>query len=219
MVRYWIESGAPYPGTYGSLGCGSVGGYYANQLNEVDFDWPETQRASATITQRCGSCHNDALCLPKTLADERDVSFWRPEWTDQRLRTARHIVFNLSRPEKSLMLLAPLAKQAGGYGLCDGDNGPVFADANDEAYQAILAMCQAGRAKLEQIKRFDMPGFRPLASYLREMVRNGTLRQMPGPADPVDCYALDEAYWEGQWWRPRSAASADAGHRESSAAN
>jgi hypothetical protein len=46
------------------------------------------------------------------------VSFWQPSLDDPRLLTSRHIVFNLSRPEKSLMLLAPLAKEAGGWGLC-----------------------------------------------------------------------------------------------------
>ena len=46
------------------------------------------------------------------------MSFWQPSLDDPRLLTSRHIVFNLSRPEKSLMLLAPLAKEAGGWGLC-----------------------------------------------------------------------------------------------------
>ena len=31
MLRLWIEVGAPYPGTYAALGCGSIGGYLENQ--------------------------------------------------------------------------------------------------------------------------------------------------------------------------------------------
>jgi hypothetical protein len=202
MVRYWIESGAPYPGTYGALGAGSIGGYYANQLVETDSEWPETQRAGEAIKRRCGSCHVDATCLPVSLSDEREVSFWRPEWTDARLRTARHIVFSLSRPEKSLMLLAPLTKKAGGYDLCRTDAGSVFGDTNDADYQAILAMCQAGKRRLEEMKRFDMPGFRPPQPYLRELTRAGILPTVPPADEPVDCYALDEAYWRSQWYHP-----------------
>ena len=41
------------------------------------------------------------------------VSAWRSA-----LKLSRHILFNLTRPEKSLLLLARLAEQAGGFGLC-----------------------------------------------------------------------------------------------------
>jgi hypothetical protein len=46
------------------------------------------------------------------------VSFWQPSLDDPRLLTSRHIVSNLSRPEQPLILLAPLAQSAGGWGLC-----------------------------------------------------------------------------------------------------
>ena len=70
--------------------------------------------------------------LPRSLSDERGISFWRFDIDDPRLKLSRHIVFNLTRPEKSLMLLAPLAEAAGGFGLCrDEQRKPadVFADA------------------------------------------------------------------------------------------
>lgn len=60
MIRSWIESGAPYPGTYGALGSGMIGGYYANNQVGTDFDWPSTIRhtglpATATLPSRDGS--------------------------------------------------------------------------------------------------------------------------------------------------------------------
>jgi len=196
MVRYWIESGAAYPGTYGALGGGSIGGYYANNLVETDFDWPETQAAREVIDRRCASCHQGPTALPRALSDEMDVSFWRPEWGDPRLTHSRHLVFNLTRPKQSLMLLAPLAKEAGGYETC----GSVFADAGDPGYRALLEMVAAGQRRLSEIKRFDMPGFRPPFPYLREMVRYGILDRVPEEGQPVDAYALDRKYWEAQWW-------------------
>ena len=47
-----------------------------------------------------------------------------PDLKDRRIRRNRHIVFNLTNPEKSLMLLAPLAKSAGGHGTCRETDRP-----------------------------------------------------------------------------------------------
>ena len=50
MVRYWIETAAPYPGTYAALGSGMIGGYQENeQVNHPGTDWPETELAVAAI--------------------------------------------------------------------------------------------------------------------------------------------------------------------------
>jgi hypothetical protein len=204
-LRYWIETGAAYPGTYGALGAGAIGGYHAyldnEQSLEIDYDWPTTRAAAAVIETHCSSCHQGTLQLPKALSDENGLSFWRPDWDDPRLKRSRHLVFNLSRPDRSLMLLAPLAVEAGGYNLC-GARGtddvvvPLFNDTNDDRYRTILAMIDAGKQRLEAIGRFDMPGYRPPAPYLREMARYGILTEVPGPDEPVDPYALDRSYWQ-----------------------
>jgi hypothetical protein len=115
---------------------------------------------------------------------------------DPRLAFSRHRVFNLTRPEKSLMALAPLAKEAGGLGICAGKGAPVFADAKDADYARIAALAAAGRRRLGEIRRFDMPGFRPPEPYLREMKRYGVLKEIPKDGEPVDPYALDRAYWK-----------------------
>ena len=119
MLRLWIESAAAYPGTYAALATGMIGNYDENHQVNTGHDWPETKAAAEVIQQRCVGCHDKpSRLLPQSLADERGVSFWEPSMDDPRLNTSRHIVFNLSRPEKSLILLAPLAKEAGGWGLC-----------------------------------------------------------------------------------------------------
>ncbi len=202
MVRYWIESGAPYPGTYGALGSGMIGGYYENRQVNTDFDWEPTKAASVAIRQRCISCHSGKKVIPVALSDERGVSFWRPDPDDPRLRMTRHLVFNLSRPEKSLMLLAPLAKEAGGYGFCKVNSVPVFADTQDPDYQKILALCVAGKRNLEKIKRFDMPGFVPPAGYVSEMKRYGILPKDIVVDAAIDVYATDRVYWRSLWYKP-----------------
>lgn len=202
LIRFWIESGAVYPGTYAALGTGMIGGYDQNNIVETDFKWPETIAAGSAIKSRCASCHKGETVVPQALSDEMGISFWRPSWTDKRLHRARHLTFNLSRPEKSLMLLAPLAKEAGGYGKCVKDDKPVFASTADADYQKILAMVSAGKRRLEEITRFDMPTFKPEPAYLREMKRYGVLPAGFDPAkEKLDVYELDQRYWESLWWR------------------
>ena len=202
MIRYWIEAGAPYPGTYGALGSGMIGGYYENRQVNADFEWETSRLAGEAIRRRCTSCHAGNKVVPLNLSDEREVSFWKPDPDDPRLRMTRHLVFNLTRPEKSLMLLAPLAKEAGGYGLCKVENEAVFANTQDPDYRKILAMCREGKRFLEKIKRFDMPGFVPPAGYVNEMKNYGILPDDLPDGAAIDVYATDRKYWQSLWHKP-----------------
>jgi hypothetical protein len=159
------------------------------------------------IQRRCASCHNEpSRLLPLSLADERGVSFWEPSMDDPRLNTSRHIVFNLSRPEKSLIVLAPLAENNGGWGLCRDprtrEKVVVFADTSDPDYQRLLAISAAGKEFLEKDKRFDMADFRPRTDWVREMKRFGILPVDVTAAFPLDSYALEKQYWQSLWYRP-----------------
>jgi hypothetical protein len=209
LLRLWIETGAAYPGTYAALGTGMIGGYAQNQQVHTDFDWPATKAAAQVIAQRCAGCHKEpSRLLPTSLSDERDVSFYMPQIGDPRLITSRHIVFNLTRPEKSLILLAPLAEAAGGWGLCrdpkSKERVTVFASSADADYQKLLALCVAGAERLSQMKRFDMADFRPRIDWFREMRRYGILTADVKPTDPIDVYATERKYWESLWYQAQS---------------
>ncbi len=205
LLRLWIESASVYPGTYAALGCGMIGNYIENHQVNTGHGWPETKAGGAVVQKRCQRCHKiPARRLPMSLADERGVSFWKPSLDDPRLNTSRHIVFNLSRPEKSMMLLAPLAELAGGWGMCleSGTKQPVFAGKNDPDYRTLLAMVEAGKRYLDENKRFDMPGFRPREAWVREMRRYGILPDDTARDDVADVYAVESRYWESLWHRP-----------------
>ncbi len=204
VLRLWTEVGAPYPGTYAALGCGSIGGYQQNIPVNTDLEWPTTKAGADVIAKRCDACHKGNDILPKSISDERGISFWRFDINDPRLKLSRHVVFNLSRPEKSLLVLAPLSEAAGGLGLCrdaDGKPATVFSDKNDPGYKTLLGMAAAGKANLDQIKRFDMPGFKPRPQYIREMRNYGVLPPDHADDAEVDVYSLDQAYWESLWYR------------------
>ncbi|HWQ92483.1 MAG TPA: hypothetical protein VN673_12495, partial [Clostridia bacterium] len=197
-------------GTYAALGCGMIGNYFENQQVNTGEQWSETGLAAKVIQDRCVSCHEaPARLLPRTLADERGVSFWQPSLDDPRLLTSRHIVFNLTRPEKSMILLAPLAKAAGGWGLCvpsGQTNAPaVFQNTADPGYQALLALCNAGKTFLqEKSPRFDMPEFTPPEPWVREMKRYGILPAESSTGQSYDVYKTEQAYWKSLWHQPVS---------------
>jgi len=179
-IRLWIESGAPYAGTYAALGTGMV----------------KCALPPEVLEERCDTCHE--IKNKKNKRKSREDQF----------KTDRELMFNLSHPEASLAILAPLAKEAGGLDICraisDGQistglSARVFCSTNDPSYQKILATISSARDRLDQLKRFDMPGFIPNAPYIREMKKFGILPETLGPEDPVDIYATDEKYWRSFW--------------------
>ena len=92
-----------------------------------------------------------------------------------------------------VLLRAPLAKDAGGLGICDP---AVFANTTDPDYQTILAAIQKATDKHNEEKRFDMTGFQPNDYYLFQMQRYGILPENLAPSAHVDPYATDRAYWD-----------------------
>ena len=63
-------------------------------------------------------------------------------------------------------------------------------------------MIDEGRQNLQDIKRFDMPGFQPRPGYVREMKRYGILSKDLPEGAPIDPYATDRAYWQSLWHAP-----------------
>jgi hypothetical protein len=184
MVRLWLETSATYPGTYAALGCGSY-----------PVGLPMTM-----MKQRCGSCHGKEVTDRKG----RRYDMFFPGGTASRPEP----LCNLTRPEKSYMLLTPLAKSAGGLALC---KEAVFATTDDPLYQKILAAVCDAQGRLNVGKRFDMPGFRPNEHYIREMQRFGFLPKDLKPEDPIDVYAVDRAYWNSFYYQPQMARHEDVG--------
>jgi hypothetical protein len=206
LVRLWIEAGAAYPGTYAALGSGMIGGYARNHLDRSDLQWQPVRASIGTMKRRCGTCHTENMTLPETASDNMGMPPWQIKYSDPRLQFSRHILYNLTTPEQSLLLMAPLAKKAGGYGICrdvtQSNPQPVIEHTSDANYLAILSAIRFTAKRLDEMKRFDMPGFRPRQAYIREMQRFGILPPNLAADTPVDAYATDRAYWKSLWYRP-----------------
>ena len=195
-IRTWIDSGAAFSGTYACLGTGMA-----------PVDYPEE-----VFMNRCAECHKATKKSYRNV--KKDAFYFQfgnqepPQPLLEKIDDIiliRHLAYfqlgesslyqsmcNLDHPEKSLFLRAPLAKSAGGLGLCQG---PVFKNKQDPDYLAILARIEDASRRLQQEKRFDMPGFRPNRYYVREMQAYGILPKNLAPDAPIDPYATDQAYW------------------------
>lgn len=196
MIRNWIHVGAPYPGTYAALGTGMV-----RPDNLPPGYGVARQQAQAAHERRCAKCHGGLPALERYSinGDNKDG-----------LRNT-HLAYNLTRPEKSPMLLAPLARKAGGWGMQRrgpdekpaGEMIEVFRDTDDPDYRAILNFIEMGRLCLQKNKRWDTPGFKPHPFYVREMKRYGILPETFDPArQDADVFQIDRRYWESTWHYP-----------------
>ncbi|MBQ8114282.1 MAG: PD40 domain-containing protein [Kiritimatiellae bacterium] len=199
MVMQWLDASAPYAGTYAALGSGFVGHHKSHRPYNSTWGRAPNVPAHQTVKSRCAACHT----TPHTVSDGTPIRFHRKD--DPRNgragRYSRHLIFNLTRPEKSMYLMAPLAKEAGGLGLCTNAQGKaVFATKEDPGYAKLLAVVEDAKKMLDADPRFDMPNFCPNQEYIREMKRYGIL---PQDADPARCridpYDVDRRYWSLDW--------------------
>ena len=190
-VRLWIEASAYFTGTYAVYNHSenAVAGALANNA-KVEIGKP----LDGIVYNRCLWCHDSAATMGRRVRKGR-VNAPKHCWN----------LYNLSFPEKSMILRAPLAKEAGGYGWCKDQYGQtvVFRDTQDPDYQTILRAIRAAKARQEKAGRYDMPGFRPNEHYVRWMKRFGVLPENFDLADDaINPYETDRAYWRSLWHQP-----------------
>ncbi len=202
-VWLWLESGAPYAGTYAAL---------RNAEDQAREGIGYSVLSSPVLNQRCRQCHaQDEQTPPLALGlseQERAemvktlrLAPYERIVRKEDLRFSAHVLLNLSRPECSPLLLGPLPKSAGGWATC----AHRFEGLEDADYRTLLAGLQGRNRQLAADPRFGMPGFQPNRQYIREMKRFGVLpAQFDPTVDPVDGFTLDQAYWRLFWYRPEA---------------
>jgi hypothetical protein len=203
MVRLWIETGAAFTGTYAVFNHPENAVATPLIVSKARLGKP----VEPIVARRCLGCHGSVANLGRRSVQQDDqwINGKPPELLNMPLYCWN--LYNLSHPEKSMILRASLAKQAGGYEWCRDQNGrptAVFRDSNDPDYQSILSAIRAAKTRQETYGRPDLPGFRPGDYYVRWMKRFGVLPQgFDLDKDPIDVYATDAAYWRSLWYQPR----------------
>jgi hypothetical protein len=206
-VWLWIEAAAPYAGSTAAIRNTEEQHYYGHAGNKI---WGECRDV---FKRRCWECHKNT--------EERNVTGFPFNWglrrdKEQKLLgrpTGSHervvlpddparmfdagVLVDYTRPACSSLLLAPLAKEAGGYGRC---GRAVFANADDPDYKKLLASIESGKALYDARPPWGAPGWKPNPQYVREMKRFGILPESFDLAkDTLDPFATDQAYWRSLW--------------------
>ena len=195
-VWAWTEAAAPFCGTYGGL---------RNQKQQNTKVGVFTSRAGGVLRKRCFSCHNpDGKGPQNRLVDPFEVEerkklvkhptgrYERIVFEDDPARYySWHVLLNATRPDKSAVLLAPLAKEAGGWGICPN----VFKSKNNPDYKIMRTAMTNWQAEWRKSRVFGSPTFQVNRQYIREMVRFGILPKNVSARD-IDPYQTDQRYWE-----------------------
>jgi hypothetical protein len=209
----WIESGAPYAGSYAGLRNES-GQRAAGQAIETAINGGQD-----AFKRRCAHCHASggglemggghlALLFQGTKLKENRTRPQRPTGSYERIvlendpiaRFSPHILLHFSHPAKSPLLLGPLDKAAGGFGAC----GSVFKDTQDADYQLLLQCIAEGQKIIEAEPRYATPLFKPNPQYIREMKKYGILPPaFDRDKDPLNCFEADQKYWRALWHLPQ----------------
>ncbi|MGL6195978.1 MAG: hypothetical protein ACRC2T_14275, partial [Thermoguttaceae bacterium] len=193
IVKFWLDAGANYSGTYAANGAGLIGWNYHERLIRPDLDWPETKAMSDAISQRCDSCHT-----------EEKSGYLSHGMSEGGGRYNRMIIYNLTNPEKSRILTGPLSESAGGKGICEKRSGKaIFETKDDPDYKTILAGVKRGKDYiLNESNRTSQKPFVANRSYTREMIRYGVLPPNHDYNAPIDPFETDQKYYEKLWFKP-----------------
>ncbi|MHC4559450.1 MAG: hypothetical protein ACYS80_19320, partial [Planctomycetota bacterium] len=203
-VWAWTEAAAPFCGTYGGL---------RNQKQQNTKVGIFASQAGGVLQKRCYSCHNPNGKGPQNRLvesfdwEQRRKLIERPTGRHERLvlkdDPARYfswnVLVNATRTEKSAVLLAPLRKEAGGWGICPN----VFKSKNDPDYKIMSRAAANWQDEWQKTCAFGSPTFQVNHQYIREMVRFGILSKNTN-AENVNPYEIDQRYWEMFHYKPKT---------------
>lgn len=181
-IYTWIDANVPYYATYRFTRVETAGSRDAWSFSEDLFE---------TFDRRCMGCHRREMFNPSLYGGAAVVSssLWTnrgitahgfPRRWPETAHIGPELRINLTNPGHSLLLRAPLAEAAGGFGYCLKDGEPVFASEADPDYQRMLAVIENAKRNLYFRPRVDMPP-EHIAAVLPTVV----------PAEPVGWWTFD----------------------------
>ncbi len=155
-VNFWLDSNAIYQGTYANARPKSAGrrDRWAPLDGAGQADW-FTKELLPIYNEKCASCHQNLLGGNHDLPGVHDAQ--NIDWT------GRFAWINLTRPEKSALLVAHLPKEEGGRGISTEKDATapkfVFQSKNEPEWIVVLNAIQKGKEDSEAKPEADRPGF------------------------------------------------------------
>ncbi|MHC5053934.1 MAG: HzsA-related protein [Planctomycetota bacterium] len=168
-VYAWIDVNVPYYGTYDYAKVnGRVRGIGARDGWEAGREQWARGPLADVFRKRCYDCHERRVFNPSWYTPG-DIVVTSERWGEKAIAShgfpkryplsgllGPEYRVNLTNPDHSLILRAPLAKDAGGFGLCAQDGAPVFKSCDDPGYRTMLTAITMGKVRLYTHPRVDM---------------------------------------------------------------
>ena len=206
-LRLWLDSAAPYAGSYGALGT-TVCGLHSGSPRQTDLALPEVQAMRQVIDRRCNDCHTGSVRhIPTSASDLHHGlgrGFDRKDWI-KIWRYSSFRLYNTSRPEYSPLLQEPLSATAGGLQRCKDTKGQpvaVFTSTDDPDYQTILSGIAATKTLIDRMEPRDGALYCPNEHYVFHMQRFGILPADAPKDATIDPFEIDAKYWKSFWYKP-----------------
>lgn len=200
LVKVWLDTGALHAGSIAAAESGMLGSYYLNRFVNRDAGWKEIAEMNDVFKKNCASCHSGQKRLPNMISkDSREQLNWHFTFyvkgkNDPRRRLSAGAVFNLTYPENSAVLKAPLSAKAGGRA-GDGRHPVIFTSRDDSRYQTILKAINKAKNYVEtQNPRYDSPNYKPKGAYLKAMKRYGIIKG--DNFENFNAFECDKKYWD-----------------------
>ncbi len=193
-IKRWADAGTTFAGTYGALNSPRGKSLERDYIAFTEKRNPEfnarAEPARDLIARRCDSCH-----MSKAM---KHRLYGKGGWLNRPISEAGHR-FNVSHPEKSILLLAPLAKSAGGLAICEKVKGvdssaPVFDSKGDPDYQVLVDFAKLITDRYSAPTWFE-PGYVPPTWYTRQMIDFGMLPKDHPFDKSYDIYKADADYF------------------------
>lgn len=204
LLRAWLDTGSFQVGTYAMAGTGFLHNDYEGGSWVVEADIPDSVRKINDVVYAiCGKCHKEPNSKPAAFWWNPYQKLRKPDgkggFTDSKY--IRDVLYNLTTPEESVVLLVPLAKEHGGLaeGVEKKSHPIVFRDKNDYEYKKMLSGIREVSEHMKKTSPFQTEkNFFPTKGYIKVLQKCGII-----PADydyktPVDAMELDEKYFKWQ---------------------
>ena len=206
LLRAWLDTGSMHVGTYAAAGTGFLHEYYTDKSfnREQLFGKDLVKTINETLNARCTKCHTRGDSKPWAFANEYEYGKMRvPDGSGGFGSSKSYGIYfyNLTKPEKSRVVDAPLAKTAGGLAENNkkGKHPVIFENKDDPDYKKLLScITQVADYMKKNFPFQNSPDFRPSRGYIRQMQKCKILPKDWNENTPIDAMKIDEEYFKWQ---------------------
>lgn len=207
LIKAWLDTGAFQIGTYAAVGTGFLfDAFFETGYSYTNAENPKLKAVNEVVSHMCSKCHWNAKTKRFGLAHvpwiewNAKIHYNDSKGNKKNSKMIKSYLYDFLNPDDSLVLLTPLAKEAGG--LADGTKKThpvIFKDKKHPEFQKLDKNFREFVAQLRKDRPFQHEKhFRPTYGYMEMMKKCGIIPKDFPEDKPVDAMEIDEKYFKWQ---------------------